>query len=147
EIGGQQAPPELIKDLLQITIEESLHLPAMFTLVVHNSYLPTNDKSQYQPWYHEKAFEIGKQVRLGFSSSTTQDTYFQKEKHHFLIDGEITAIEVHFNDKSEAPIIVRGYDTSHRLHRGRQNRSFLNNTDSDIVRKIAQEVGIQLGKI
>ena len=33
---------------MQITIEESLHLPAMFTLVVHNSYVPTNDKSQYQ---------------------------------------------------------------------------------------------------
>ncbi len=147
EIGGEQASPELIKDLMQITIEESLHLPAMFTLVVHNSYLPTNDKSQYQPWRHEKVFEIGKKIRLGFSSSTTQDKNFKLEKKGYLIDGEITAIEVHFNKKSEAPIIVRGYDTSHRLHRGRQNRSFLNNTDSDIVRKIAQEVGILLGNI
>lgn len=147
EIGGAPADAELIKDLLQITIEESLHLPAMFTLVVHNSYLPTNDKSQYQPWRHEKVFEIGKKVRLGFISSTTQDQNFKEEKEGYLIDGEITAIEVHFNNKSEAPIIVRGYDTSHRLHRGRQNRSFLNNTDSDIVRKIAQEVGIRLGRI
>ncbi|WP_414625206.1 VgrG-related protein [Calothrix sp. CCY 0018] len=147
EIGGQPAPPELIKDLLQITIEESLHLPAMFTLVVHNSYYPTNDKAEYQTWRHEKVFEIGKKVRLGFSSSTTQDQNFNLEKKGYLIDGEITAIEVHFNKKSEAPIIVRGYDSSHRLHRGRQNRSFLNNTDSDIVRKIAQEVGILLGNI
>lgn len=147
EISGQQASPNLMKDLLQITIEESLHLPAMFTLVVHNSYYPTNDKAEYQTWRHEKMFEIGKKIRLGFVSSTTQDTYFKSEKQGYLIDGEITAIEVHFNDKSEAPIIVRGYDTSHRLHRGRQNRSFLNNTDSDIVRKIAQEVGIQLGRI
>ncbi|KAB8333798.1 VgrG-related protein [Scytonema tolypothrichoides VB-61278] len=147
EIGGQQASPELIKDLMQITIEESLHLPAMFTLVVHNSYLPTNNKSEYQPWRHEKVFEIGTKVKLGFISSNTQDENFKKHKEGYLIEGEITAIEVHFNDKSEAPIIVRGYDTSHRLHRGRQNRSFLNNTDSDIVRKIAQEVGIQLGRI
>ncbi|MEH1831985.1 MAG: VgrG-related protein [Nostoc sp.] len=147
EIGGQQASPELIKDLMQITIEESLHLPAMFTLVVHNSYLPTNNKSEYQPWRHEKVFEIGTRVKLGFISSNTQDDNFKKHKEGSLIEGEITAIEVHFNNKSEAPIIVRGYDTSHRLHRGRQNRSFLNNTDSDIVRKIAQEVGIQLGRI
>ena len=97
-------------------------------------------------WRHEKVFEIGKKIRLGFSSSTTQDKNFKLMKNKgYLIDGEITAIEVHFNKKSEAPIIVRGYDTSHRLHRGRQNRSFLNNTDSDIVRKIAQEVGILLG--
>ncbi len=147
EIGGAPASPELIKDLLQITIEESLHLPAMFTLVVHNSYLPTNNKAEYQPWRHEKVFEIGKKVRLGFTSSNTQDKNFKQLKEGFLIDGEITAIEAHFNTKSEAPIIVRGYDTSHRLHKGRQNRSFLNNTDSDIVRKIATEVGIQLGRI
>ncbi len=147
EIGGQKATPELMKDFLQISIEESLHLPAMFTLVVHNSYYPTNDKAEYQTWRHEKLFEIGKKVRLGFISSTTQDLHFKEPKEGYLIDGEITAIEVHFNNQSEAPIIVRGYDTSHRLHRGRQNRSFLNNTDSDIVRKVAQEMGIQLGRI
>lgn len=147
ELGGEKAPPELLKDLLQITVEESLHLPAMFTMVVHNSYLPTNDKAEYQPWRHEKLFEIGKKVRIGFISSTTQDANFNLEKEGYLINGEITAIEVHFNTKSEAPIIVRGYDTSHRLHRGRHNRSFLNNTDSDIVRKIVQEVGIEVGQI
>jgi phage protein D len=147
EIGGQQASPELQKDLLQITVEESLHLPAMFTIVVHNSYLPTSNKSDHKTWRHEKLFEIGKKVRLGFSSSTTKDQNFNQEKKGFLIEGEITAIEVHFNDKSEAPIIIRGYDMSHRLHRGRHNRSFLNNTDSDIVRKIAKEAGIPLGKI
>lgn len=147
ELGGQLAPPELEKDLLQITVEESLHLPAMFTIVVHNSYLPTSDKSEYQPWRHEKLFEIGKKVKIGFISSTTQDPNFDQEEQGYLIEGEITAIEVHFNSKSEAPIIVRGYDKSHRLHRGRHNRSFLNNTDSDIVRQIAKEVGIELGQI
>ncbi|MEM7553294.1 MAG: VgrG-related protein [Cyanobacteria bacterium P01_A01_bin.84] len=147
ELGGQEAPPELVKDFLQITVEESLHLPAMFTIVVHNSYLPTSDKSEYQPWRHEKLFEIGKKVRIGFIASTTQDPNFEEEEEGYLIDGEITAIEVHFNNKSEAPIIVRGYDRSHRLHRGRHNRSFLNNTDSDIVRKIVKEAGIEVGQI
>ncbi len=144
------ASPNLLKDLLQITIEESLHLPAMFTLLVHNSYLPTNENNpDYQPWRYEKQklFEVGKKVRLGFISSTTQDQNFKKEFKDYLIEGEITAIEVHFNDKTEAPIVVRGYDISHRLHRGRYNRSFLNMTDSDIVSKIAQESGIKIGKI
>ena len=147
ELDGQEASPDLIKDLLQITVEESLHLPAMFTMVVHNSYLPTSNKSEYQPWRHEKLFEIGKKVKIGFIASSTQDPTFEKEEEGYLIEGEITAIEVHFNNKSEAPIIVRGYDNSHRLHRGRHNRSFLNNTDSDIVRKIVKEVGIEIGQI
>jgi phage protein D len=144
--GWEEADPELIKDLLQITIEESLHLPAMFTFVVHNSHLPTN-KEEHQPLRHEKVFEIGKKIRLGFVSSITQDTNFTTKEDDFMIEGEITGIEMHFNEKSEAPIIVRGYDISHRLHRGRHNRSFLNETDTDIVKKIAKEVGIKIGRI
>lgn len=147
QIEGQPPSPELIKDLLQITVEESLHLPAMFTLVIHNSYIPTSDRPQNEPWRHEQLFKIGKKVKVGFTSSTTQDNNFQDEVEKILIEGEITAMEVHFNEKSEAHIIVRGYDISHRLHRGRYNRSFLNKTDSDIVKKVVQEIGIKLGNI
>ncbi|MBE8991334.1 VgrG-related protein [Nostoc sp. LEGE 12450] len=147
QIDGQPASPELMKDLLQITIEESLHLPAMFTLVIHNSYIPTSDRAENKAWRHDQLFKIGKKVKLGFTSSTTLDNNFQEEVGEFIIEGEITAMEVHFNEKSEADIIVRGYDISHRLHRGRYNRSFLNETDSGIVNKIIKEVGIKPGNI
>ncbi|MEH1828096.1 MAG: VgrG-related protein [Nostoc sp.] len=147
QIDGKPASPELMKDLLQITIEESLHLPAMFTLVIHNSYIPTSDRPENKAWRHEPLFKIGKKVKLGFTSSTTLDNNFQDEVEKILIEGEITGMEVHFNEKSEADIIVRGYDISHRLHRGRYNRSFLNETDSDIVKQIVQEVGIRPGNI
>ncbi|MBD2564611.1 MULTISPECIES: VgrG-related protein [Nostoc] len=147
QIDEQPASPELMKDLLQITIEESLHLPAMFTLVIHNSYIPTSDRAENKAWRHDQLFKIGKKVKLGFTSSTTLDNNFQEEVGEFIIEGEITAMEVHFNEKSEADIIVRGYDISHRLNRGRYNRSFLNETDSGIVKKIIQEVGIKPGNI
>jgi phage protein D len=149
--GGQNwenAPPELMKDLVQITIEESIHLPGMFTLVVHNSYIPTTNQSveNRKPWRNEKYFQIGGKIKLGFVSSTTQDRHFKNEFKGSLIEGEITSIEIQFNPKSEAPIIVRGYDLSHRLHRGRYNRSFLNETDSGIVKKIAKELKINAEK-
>lgn len=146
--GWQNTPPELVKDLQQITVDESLHLPAMFTLVVHNSYIPANEGRENQKtWRNEKYFKIGGKIKIGFVSSTNQDLNFGQEFEEWLIEGEITAIEVHFEENSEAPIIVRGYDVSHRLHRGRYSRSFLNETDSDIVKKIAQEVGIKAGNI
>ena len=56
-------------------------------------------------------------------------------------------METHFTSGSQAPIIIRGYDISHRLHRGRYNRSFLNITDADIVKKITGEVGISINKV
>ena len=145
EIDGQRASQELMEDILQISVEESLHLPGMFTIVIQNAYLPGQE--QDKPWKHEKLFEIGKSVKIGFASSTTKAKEFEEEKQGKILEGEITAMETHFTSGSQAPMIIRGYDISHRLHRGRYNRSFQNMTDSDIIEKIAGEVGIPTGTI
>ena len=63
-----------------------------------------------------------------------------------LIEGEITSIEAVFDEGAQY-VIVRGYDKSHRLHAGRKTRSFNNQTDSDIVKKIAGEAGIAIGTV
>ena len=63
-----------------------------------------------------------------------------------LVKGEITAITGDF-DASGNRIHLRGYDISHRLHRGRKTRTFVNVTDSDIVQRIANEAGIDIGSI
>ncbi|WP_341528606.1 VgrG-related protein [Nostoc sp. UHCC 0302] len=147
EIDGEKVTEQLALDVLQVTIEESLHLPAMFTLVIYNRYAPTHNEPEINPWQHDPLFEIGKKVKLGFCSSTTQDPDFKEEIENILIEGEITGMEVNFDNNNRADIIVRGYDFSHRLHRGRYNRAFENQTDSDIVDKIVKEVGITPGNI
>jgi uncharacterized protein involved in type VI secretion and phage assembly len=145
EIGGQPATPALLEDILQISIEESLHLPGMFTLVIKNDYFP--GRTEDETWKHEGLFAIGKSIKIGFGSSTTEYHEFEEEKRSYLLEGEITAIETHFTSESQAPLVIRGYDVSHRLHRGRYNRSFQNMSDRDIVNKIAGEVGIPTGTI
>ncbi|MDY6785142.1 MAG: VgrG-related protein [Cyanobacteriota bacterium] len=144
-IDGTQNPPELMEDILQVIVEESLHLPAMFTLVIQNDYQPGGKKDK--PWKHQSLLEMGKEVKIGFVASTTSSQDFEKDNEGNIIEGEITAIETHFSERTQAPIIVRGYDASHRLHRGRWNRSFQNMTDSDIVKKIAGEVDIPLNTV
>lgn len=138
-IDGKAASEELIADILEISVEESIHQPGMFTLAINNDYFPGSGN----PWRHERLFAIGQQIEFGFSSSTTQAPEFSQEnKVQSLFVGEITAIESNFNEKSQATMVIRGYDLAHRLHRGRYNRSFQNMSDSDIVRRIAGEVGI-----
>ncbi|MEO0949165.1 MAG: contractile injection system protein, VgrG/Pvc8 family, partial [Cyanobacteria bacterium J06641_5] len=90
---------------------------------------------------------IGKAVAIGFSASTTEDTAFSESAEATAIQGEIAAVEAEFNPDSQATITIRGYDVSHRLYRGRHNRSFQNKKDSDIVKDIAREVGISLGTV
>lgn len=145
KIDGQSASTSLMEDILQIVVEESLHLPGMFTLVIRNDYFSA--RSGENPWLYDKTFTIGKSVEIGFTASTTEDTSFDEAEPITLLKGEITAIEAHFNPESQAPIMIRGYDVSHRLHRGRYNRSFQNMKDSDIVKQIIGEAGISAGTI
>jgi uncharacterized protein involved in type VI secretion and phage assembly len=151
KIDGENAPEEVIDNLLQVLVEESIHLPAMFTLILHNDYF--SGRIEENPWEYQEnksydeLFTIGKSVQIGFQASTSLAEEFNEEKEDYLIEGEITAIETQFTEDSQAPIVIRGYDTSHRLHRGRYNRSFINMTDSDIVKKIASEVNIKTGVI
>lgn len=145
KIDGSDASADLLSDIVQITIEESLHLPGMFTIVVSNPGLA--GRSEDTPWKHEKTFSIGGKIKLGFSASTTQAQEFSSGSESIILEGEITAIEAHFSQDSQAPMVIRGYDVAHRLHRGRFNRSFQDKTDSDIVSQIASEVGISTNTI
>lgn len=145
EIDGRPAPDDFYEDILQVSVEESLHLPGMFTLAINNDYFP--GRQQEQTWKYESLLGIGTPIKLTFISSTTLAQEYSEGEQGSLIEGEITGIETHFTGESQAPIIVRGYDISHRLHRGRFRRSFLNMTDSDIVDKIIGEMGIQKGAI
>lgn len=145
KIEGNDAPAELMEDILQLFVEESLHQPGMFTLVIRNDYQPGSDSDR--PWKYQDLLKIGKPILIGFSSSTAVSDDFDQENHGEIFKGEITAIETHFTERTQAPIVVRGYDVSHRLHRGQYNRSFQNMTDSDVVKKIADEAGIQIDTI
>lgn len=143
-INGADAPSNLIDDILQIAVEESLSVPSMFTLIINNPYLSGREKEEPK-WQHQKLFKMGTVITIGFSSATTDEFPEQQEK--VIIKGEITGMEAHFTSGSQAVMIIRGYDVGHRLHRGRYNRSFQNMTDSDIVQTVITEVGIQPGSI
>lgn len=145
-LNGVPMPDDLVKDVLQIVVEESLHMPSMFMLVVQNVYMAATE--DLKEWQNEDYFNIGDRISIGFASSTTEDMEFRESiQENSIINGEITGLEVNFTNTSEAHIVVRGYDASHRLHRGRHNRSFENKTESDIAKSIATECGITPGEI
>lgn len=146
EINGQKIKDEVFEDILHVSVEESLHISSLCTLVINNDYFPGRPDRE-QAWKHQNLLKIGNTLKIQFKESTTQRFPQEEENPPAIFEGEITGIECHFTDESQAPIIVRAYDASHRLHRGRYNRSFQDMTDSDIVKKIAGEVGIKLGKI
>ncbi len=129
EINGRKMPPEFMDALVEIVVDTSLHLPNMFTIRIHDPQLIWVEKIEL--------FDVGKQVTLKVETGQEQGNL-----SGLLIKGEITALEPTFSVDGRSMLLIRGYDQSHRLHRGRQTRTFANQSISQIVRHIAEEVGL-----
>lgn len=127
KVDGNDLPAKIMDDLLEVTVESSLRLPDMFTIHVHDEQLK---------WVDEGPFGLGKEVEIGAVKEESGSSLV-------LIKGEITAIEPDFGEGTKATLLVRGYDRSHRLHRGTYSKAYLQVTDSDLASRIAQEAGLK----
>ena len=99
-------------------------LPTMFSIILQN---PGGR------WTDDARFQEGKLVEI---SAEGEDGAV------LLCKGKITAIEPELTGGHQN-LTLRGYDLSYGLYRNRHRRSYIQMTDSDIVRRIAQEVGLQ----
>ncbi len=122
--GGSDTPDEIARDLQEVRVESSLHLPDVATIVLHDPSLQ---------WVDDARLEPGKPVQI-------LARFANRERKVF--DGEIVEIEPEYLSET-MNLSIRAFDRLHRLSRGRHARSFLNVNDADIVEKIASEVGLQ----
>jgi phage protein D len=124
QIEGTEVTDVFMNDVLEVTVENSLHLPDVATLVLHDGRLH---------WIDEASVAPGRSLRILAKAGRVEK---------MLFDGEIVEIEPDFALGTQQ-LIVRAFDRLHRLARGHHVRSFLNVSDDDLVKKIAQEAGLQ----
>jgi phage protein D len=129
-VDGQELARRLRPYVEQIVVDDHLHLPDTFTITLLD---PRRDILE------QAGLRIGARVEIS-------GTALGQQEEASLIHAEVTALEADY-DAFGARIVVRGYDLSHRLHRGRRTRTFVNVSDSDIARKIAEDAGIEAGDI
>ncbi|MEA3309351.1 MAG: VgrG-related protein [Chloroflexota bacterium] len=123
KVEGTKIDEALQNAIVELVVDSNLQLPDMVSLQFYSpdSAIVDND-----------TFKIGKTLEVQVAEYETA-----------LFEGEITAVEPVFTSGGYVQMVVRGYDKSHRLHRGKKIRTFLKMTDSNIVSKIAQEAGLQ----
>jgi phage protein D len=128
-VDGADLPAPAAADVLWVSVDEDVDAPAMFRMELIN-WDP--DKLRMK-WSDDDLFKEGKQVeiRMGY-----------RDHLESLIKGEITALELSVASHELTTLVVHGYDRSHRLQRGRKTRTFTNVTDSDIVRRVAEGMGL-----
>lgn len=130
EVGGTELTDELSVLLEEVLVDDHLHLPDMFVLRLRDSGREVLKQGHFQ---------IGAPVKITVPAAGAG-------QGDVLIDGEVTALEAEY-DALGSRALVRGYDGSHRLHRGRTTQSYRNVKDSDIARTVAQRVGLGAGTI
>jgi phage protein D len=126
KVDGQQVP-EAAADLVEVTVDHSLHLPSTFSIRLY---------SYDMKWLEDRTFREGKRVEISYGERPTVK----------LLAGKIAVLEPDLSEDNPT-LVVRGFDLSHQLYRGRQRRSFNQVTDSDLARRIAGEAGLRPGTI
>lgn len=125
KIDGNDLSDTARAHLLEVSVDQHVHLPSMFTIRLYDPGMKLLDGGK---------INLAGKVEIG--SKTTD------EKVVKLIEGEITALEPEFGEGMIAELSVRGYDKSHRLYRERNSKTWLNVKDSDLANEIAQKAGL-----
>lgn len=129
----QAAGNPVLNDAVQeIVVDATMRMPTMATVLLHvdSPELKLSGKEI------DRAFEIGGPIRIQIG---------QNGDGGDLFEGEITALESDFSRGGKASLLIQAYDSSFRLHRGKVSRTFLNQSDSDIIRLMASEAGLSAG--
>ncbi len=129
-IDGTTLSDDLRTVLTGVVVDNHIHLPDMFTMVFED---PLHDLLK------QAAVRVGSEVVIKATTvgSTSPDP---------LIEGEVTALEASY-DGGWDRTIVRGYDKSHRLHRGRRTETYQNVKVSDVAQTVASRAGLDVGTI
>ncbi len=125
KINGTNVSVDFAEDLISVEVVQSLYLPNMFTIRLFSRELK---------WFDSTAFKIGDTVEIAMGQSNNATATVFK--------GELTTLELDAAPLGIPSVTVRGYDKSHRLHRNRRSRTFLQVSDSDLVSQIGGEAGL-----
>jgi phage protein D len=130
EIDGSPLDAAVEPLIEQVVVDNHVMLPDTFLIVFNDRERDILDKSR---------IKVGSKVRI-------KGTALGSQQAESLISGEVTALGADYQS-GDSRVVVRGYDPSHRLHRGRQSATYLNQKDSDIARAVANRASLDVGTI
>ena len=129
QLNGSPLSHEMESLLEQVIVDHHQHLPDMFAIAFHDP-----DRNVLSTLHATIGDSVTIKVTPPGGSPET------------LIKGELTGFEAEYG-ATRLRTVLRGYDKSHRLHRGRRTETYKNVTDSDIARTVANRASLTIGQI
>lgn len=125
KVNGSPISDNLQSHLNLLRVEESLSLPSTFSLRFYDPGFALLD---------QEFIAVGSDVEIAFGWGNSKTT---------VMRGEVTGVSAEASRLGGFEVEVFGLDKMHRLMRGTKSRTFQNQSDADVARKIAQEAGLQ----
>ena len=129
ELNGSPLSHEMEGLLEQVIVDHHQHLPDMFAIA-----------------FHDPDRNVLGSLHATIGDSVTIKVTPPGGSPETLIKGELTGFEADYG-ATRLRTVLRGYDKSHRLHRGRRTETYKNVTDSDIARTVANRASLTIGQI
>ncbi|MDQ3957020.1 MAG: VgrG-related protein [Actinomycetota bacterium] len=126
KVGGSALSEDLVGELLSASVDDALSQPASFALTFNDPY---HTLLQSAP------FEFGATVSITLVDGKV-----------LLDHGEVTSKECEVDSAGQVTV-VRGFDLSHRLHRGRRTEVYKDVLYSDVAQKVAARARLAGGNI
>lgn len=130
KVEGSPLPADVVPLLVGGYVDDSTNVPDLFVLRFNDVDGTVLTKA---------SIKIGSKVELSVQTTKPGGP-------NPLLIGEVTALEVEVT-QAGTHTIVRGLDKSHRLFRGTRVEAYVDMTASDIVRKVAQRAGLEVGQV
>jgi len=130
KLDGSDMPMEIANDVLEIVVEQSIHMPHACTIRLHDWDF---EKRQFQ-WVDDDRLKEGKSIEVMMGYNDNLATVFE---------GEITMFEMDAAGHMVPNLVVHCMSKDHRLHRDRVRKTYQEVTDSDIVQQVASACGLQ----
>lgn len=130
QIDGTDLPRAVADLVEQVVVDDHLHLPDTFEIRISDPNRTMLDDARVR---------IGSRVRV--SATALGDP-----SPSLLMSGEVTALEAEY-DELGSRLVIRGYDHSHRLARGRRTATYNQVTYADIAGQLADRASLERGTI
>jgi uncharacterized protein len=118
---------EMNAEVSSVSVEHCINAADSFGFSVNNPYDPARGDFA---WSDDPMFDVGTEVAVRMGYGNRMET---------MTLGMITSVRVSFPAGGGAKLDVSGYDLSHRMAKGKRQRSWSGKKHSEIVQQIAGE--------
>lgn len=125
-VNGADLRAAWYKDLVDARVEQSVQLPDRFTLRFRDPYFEHFDDAG--------GFPIGARVKI---------SYRYGDQEAVVTESEVTATSVEPGAEGRHELVVAGLGLGHRLARGSEVVTYVNQSDSQVAGQVAQRFGFR----